>query len=306
MSSVAFDLKQHVLRVEMSENTSANLKVSIKNLEALPAMPSVVQRILSLPLDTEEGERDLLKLIGTDPQISARIIGLSNTPMFGASKKVSSVSDAAMLLGITRVKSVAVGIAVMSTLTRHPMGKLKVQDLWLHSMGVALAMRVLARAMPLRTRPLEDEIFLAGLLHDIGFLVLNYIDPKLSDELHARLAENPESPVQEVEAGLLELGHAEMGAQLATHWDLPENVVSVLRYHHLPADEGSDVGQPLVGLLNLAEKLLPAFGIAEFVTPEITEEEWLSFGIDPSRAEDIASLIQEQTEQAKKMASNFG
>lgn len=289
----------------MSKNTSTELKIAIKNLEALPAMPAVVQKILALQLDTEEGERELLKLIGKDPQISARIIGLSNTPMFGSSKKVSSISDAAMLLGINRVKSVAVGIAVMSTLTRHPMGKLKAQDLWLHSMGVALAMRVLTRAMPLRTRPLEDEIFLAGLLHDIGFLVLNYIDPKLSDALQDRLAANPEQAVQEIEADLLEIGHAEMGAQLATHWDLPESVVAVLRFHHTPEDAAA-AGQTLVGLVNLAEKLLPALGVAEFVPPEITEEEWLSFGIDPAKAEDIATSVLGQVEQARILASNFG
>lgn len=290
----------------MSAKTSTELKSAIKNLDSLPAMPIVVQKILALPLDTEEGERELLKLIGQDPQISARIIGLSNTPMFGASKKVSSVSDAAMLLGINRVKSVAVGIAVMSTLTRHPVGVLKVQDLWLHSMGVALAMRVLARAMPLRTRPPEDEIFLAGLLHDMGFQVLNFIDPKLSDELQDRLAANPELAVQDVEAGLLDIGHAEMGAQLATHWDLPESIVAVLRYHHTPENTASATGQPLVGLVSLAERLLPSFGISEFVPPQITEEEWLSLGIDPAKAEDIAAAVHEQAEQASQLASSFG
>lgn len=290
----------------MNENAAVSLKVAIKNLEALPAMPGVVQKILALPLDTEEGERTLLKLIGTDPQISARIIGLSNTPMFGASKKVTSVSDAAMLLGITRVKSVAVGIAVMSSLAPNLPGRLKIQDLWLHSLGVALAMRVLTRAMPVRTRPLDDEVFLTGLLHDIGYLVLNYINPSLSDELHARLVANPEVPVQEIEAGLLEYDHAEMGAQLATHWDLPDSVIAVLRFHHRSQDEAATGAQPLVGLLCLAEKLLPAFGISEFVPPAISEEEWLAFGIDPNRAESIAAAILEQADQAKKMASAFG
>lgn len=290
----------------MSEGNKVDLKFAIKGVEALPAMPGVVQRILALPLDTEEGERSLLALIGTDPQMSARIIGLSNTPMFGSSRKVTSVSDAAMLLGITRVKSVAVGIAVMSTLSQSPAGKLKTQDLWLHSMGVALAMRVLTRAMPVRMRPLDDEVFLAGLLHDIGYLVLNHINPSLSDELQERLKSAPETPVQEIEAGLLEYGHAEIGAQLATHWDLPESVIAVLRFHHKPQDVAAAAGQPLVGLLSLAERLLPAFGIAEFALPGISDEEWLAFGIDPAGAEDIAASVLEQAEQAKKMASAFG
>lgn len=288
-------------------NQPVDLKSAINRLDALPAMPGVVQKILALPLDTEAGETELLKLISKDPQISARIIGLANTPMFGASRKVASVSDASMLLGITKVKSVAVGIAVMSSLSNRPLGKLKVQELWLHSMGVALAMRALVRAMPLRTRPQEDEIFLAGLLHDIGYLVLNHLAPSLSDELQTRMETNPAVPIYEIEATMPDLiGHGELGARLAAHWDLPESVIAVIRYHHFPNDDASLVGQPLVGLVNLAEKLLPAFGISEHVTTEITEEEWRSFGIDPDRAEEIAESIKELAEQARQIAATLG
>lgn len=288
----------------MSASNPASMKDAINRLDALPAMPSVVQKILALPLDTEAGETELLKLIGKDPQISARIIGLANTPMFGASRKVASVTDAAMLLGITQVKSVAVGIAVMSSLSTRPAGKLKLQELWLHSMGVALAMRALVRAMPLRTRPLEDEIFLAGLLHDIGYLVLNHIAPELSDKLHTAMASNTSLPIAEIEAGIPDLiGHAELGARLATRWDLPESVIAVIRYHHSPDNEASTVGQPLVGLVNLAEKLLPNFGICEYVSSEIGDEEWRSFGIDPSRAEEITEATQTLAEQAKQIAA---
>ncbi|MBI5919544.1 MAG: HDOD domain-containing protein [Nitrosomonadales bacterium] len=287
-------------------NQPVGLKAAIKHLDALPAMPVVVQKILTLSLDTDEGERELLKLIDKDPQIAAKIIGLANTPLFGSSKKVSSVSDAAMLLGITRVKSVAVGIAVMSTLTRQPMGRLDLQKLWLHSLGVALAMRILARAMPARTRPLDDEIFLAGLLHDIGYMVLNFLDPKQSDELQARLAANPERPAQEVEAELLEVGHAELGAELAKHWDLPEDVAVILRYHHSPTNEAAGSGQPLVSMVNLAEKLLTSFGITEFVESAIADEEWEALGINPERAEEITEAILAQSEQAKQLAATFG
>jgi HD-like signal output (HDOD) protein len=286
--------------------TPSQLKAAIAKLDALPAMPVVVQKILALPLDTDEGEHELLKLIGKDPQISAKIIGLANTPLFGASKKVTSITDASMLLGLTRVKSVAVGIAVMSTLTRQPQGKLKVQDLWLHSMGVALAIRILARAMPLRTRPLDDEIFLAGLLHDIGYLVMNFVDPTLSDELVDRMAAQPETPVETLEKELLGIGHNELGALLATHWELPESVVAVLRYHHQPDEEGAALGQPLVGLVNIAEKLLSTFGIAEHVASDIPDEEWQSFGIDPARAEEITAAILEQAEQTRQVASLLG
>lgn len=282
-----------------------DLKKAIQNLDSLPAMPVIAQKILSLSLDTDAGELQLLRLIEKDPQISARVIGLANSPLFGASKRVNSIQDAAMLLGLTRVKSVAVGIAVMSTLQRHPSGTLNLQQLWMHSLGVALGMRTLSRAMPPRTRPLEDEIFLAGLLHDIGFMVLNFIDTSLSDRLHNQLIAQPERTISEIEPEVVEIGHAELGAELARHWDLPERIIAVLRYHHTPNDEAAAAGQPLVSLLNLSERLLPAFGIAETVDLTINESDWTELGIDPARAEELTAGVHEQAELAKQLANSF-
>ena len=104
---------------------------------------------------------------------------------------------------------------------------------------------------------------------------------------------------------MIEIGHGELGAELAQHWDLPGNIVAVLRYHHHPADAAAAEGQPLIALLNLAEKLLPGFGIAEHVAPDISDNDWLDLGIDPSRAEELAAVVREQAEQAKQIANTF-
>jgi HD-like signal output (HDOD) protein len=141
-------------------------------------MPASAQKLLALPLDSSEGEDQLLKIIEQDPQISAKIVGLANSPIMGVTRKISTVGDAAMLLGMTRVKSVAIGIASLSNFSKLPSGKnFKPQDLWIHSMTLAIVMRTIALEMPARKRPQEDHIFLAGLLHDIGFMALHYLDP---------------------------------------------------------------------------------------------------------------------------------
>jgi putative nucleotidyltransferase with HDIG domain len=290
----------------MSTTSSpVNLKQAIRNLEMLPAMPIIAQKILALNLNSDEGERSMLKLIEQDPLISAKIIGLANTPLFGASKRVSSVSDAAMLLGITRVKSVTMGIAVMSSLAKKPAGKLDIQGLWLHSLAVALALRTISRAMPHNTRPLDDEIFLAGLLHDIGYMVLNQLDQKRSDELHTRFATENERSSGEIETELLEMNHGELGAELVRYWDLPESVVAILRYHHDPKNVDGAEGQPLVSMISLAEKILPTFGIIERTTSVISPEEWDSLGIDLTKADELIAQILEQAEEAKQTAGSF-
>jgi HD-like signal output (HDOD) protein len=108
-----------------------------------------------------------------------------------------------------------------------------------------------------------------------------------------------------VEAEVIEISHGELGAELARHWDLPEGIVAVLRYHHNPADAAAAAGQPLISLLNLAEKLLPGFGIAEHVSPEISEQDWLVVGIDPARAGELTTSVLEQAEQARQVATKF-
>ncbi len=288
-----------------STSSPVNLKQAIRNLDMLPAMPVIAQKILALNLESDEGERTMLKLIEQDPLIAAKIIGLANTPLFGASKRVSSVSDAAMLLGITRVKSVTLGIAVMSSLAKKSAGKLDIQGLWLHSLAIALALRTISRAMARNTRPLDDEIFLAGLLHDIGYMVLNQLDQKRSDELHARFATDTERTSGEIEAELLEMNHGELGAELAHYWDLPQSVVAILRYHHDPRNARAAEGQPLVSMLNLAEKILPTFGIIERTNSVISAEEWEALGVDPVKADELIAQILEQAEEAKQTSASF-
>ena len=282
-----------------------DLRQAINNLDALPAMPVIAQKLLALKLDTDEGERMLLVLIEQDPQISARILGLANSAMVGAVRPIKSVRDAAILLGLKRVQSVAAGIAIISLMAKAPAGEFNMRDLWLHSFRVAFAMQGIARIMPAKTRPQDNQIFLVGMLHDIGYLALAFLDPALSDKLHNHLAAEPDRPSQEVEREILEICHDELGAELARHWNLPDEIIAVLRYHHSPDAHGAEAGQPLARMVNIAEKLLPPLGIIEHVVSDISAEEWEALGIDLSRTEEVKEQVNEQAAQAMQFASSF-
>ena len=283
----------------------AGIRRAINNLDALPAMPVIAQKLLTLNLGTEEGERMLLVLIEQDPQISAKVLGLANSAIVGASRQIKTVRDAAMLLGIKRVQSVAASIAILSLMTKAPSGKLNMQDVLLHSFGIAFAMLGIARVMPAKIRPQDDQIFLGGMLHDIGYLALAFLDSKLSDKLHTRLAAEAGRPALEVEREVLEMCHNEWGAELARHWNLPDEIIAVLRYHHNPDAAGAAAGHPLVRMVNIAEKLLPSFGLNEFVAPDISPEEWEALGIDLSKTEKVKEQVDEQVEQAMQFVSSF-
>lgn len=278
------------------------LQHSLDRIDTLPALPVIAQKLLTLALDTDEGEAQLLKLIAQDPQISAKIIGLSNSALFGSPRKITSVSDAAMCLGLTQVKSVAVGIATMSALAKPSEGKFKSTDLWTHNMAIANAMRVIARHMPARLRPLDDQIFLAGLLHDIGYNILNFLDGQASDALYEKLSAASDDSLLNIEQQLLGTHHGELGARLALHWGLPEEIVAVIRYHHMPDNADAEAGQPLVNLVHLAEKLLPDLGIPEHMDRKILPQEWIGLGIDAIEQDAIAKEVETVAEQAKQLA----
>ncbi|MFA6971012.1 MAG: HDOD domain-containing protein [Gallionella sp.] len=256
-------------------------------LRSLPPIPAISQEILSINLATDKGDELLLKLIGKDPAISARIIGLANSPLFHTTRRILTVGDAAAVLGINRIKMISLSFSMISSMARKLPGLLNVMNLWQHSMAVALAMDTLSRAMPKEIRPPDEEIYLAGLLHDIGFLVLDHIDPELSNRFHARLATEVGRSTLELEAEMLEMNHCDLGALLTEHWNLPASITAVLRHHHSYDATGLAAGQPLLVMANLAEKLLPTFGMQEPLVAEIGIEEWQALGIDVGQVDEI-------------------
>jgi len=289
-----------------TNNTPINLRVAIKSLESLPTLPLIAQKLLALNTDTDEGQRQLLVLIEQDPQILAKIIGLANAPVFGSSRKITSISEAAIILGINRIKSVATGIAIMSLKSGLSTGNLNMQDLWMHNLGIAFAMLAIGRAIPRQFRPTDDYIFLAGMLHDIGYIALAYLDPQRSNELHTYMATAKNRPVLEIEGSLLDICHDELGAELARHWNLPSEIISVIRYHHTPDAAGAPKDQPLIRMVYVAEKMLPSFGMGEHVNPGINDYDWEALNIAPENAEEILTQAAEQADQAAQFAANLG
>ncbi|NDU85595.1 MAG: HDOD domain-containing protein [Ferrovum sp.] len=280
------------------------LREAAEHIDLLPAIPQIAQKIMALQINTDEGESKLLKLIEQDPQIAAKIIGLANTPLIGPSKRVTSVADAAMLLGLNHVKVLALGIAVMSVTPAVSKGKFDSRGFWQHSMTAAFAMKTLARAMPMRLRPREEEAFLSGLLHDMGYIVLNHLHPELVDMLMMQVDREPTRPVQDIESEVLETTHEELGELLAHHWELPDNIRAVIKFHHEPkASALDDEQRVLVSMVYLIERLLPVFGIDAAFTGEVEDEYWQALSINPEQKDEICVKFVDHAREVARLFS---
>ncbi|MGA7594795.1 MAG: HDOD domain-containing protein, partial [Gallionella sp.] len=118
-------------------NAERNLRQALKNLDSLPAIPDIAQKIMSLNLNTGKNHNALLELIVQDPPIMSKIIGLSNSPLFNPGKTITKLDYAVAFLGFKRVKVIALSFAIISSVTRKPAGRLDIRKLWNH--GLALA-----------------------------------------------------------------------------------------------------------------------------------------------------------------------
>jgi putative nucleotidyltransferase with HDIG domain len=290
---------------------AVGLREAVHRLDELPAIPIIAQKLLSLDLDTDAGEQEMLKLILQDPTISAKIIGLANSPLVGSTRKVATVNDAALLLGMRRLKSVAISCAIIAKI-ETPNGRLDLTDLWAHSWEVAFAMLAIVHAMPPRLRPQDGETFLSGMLHDIGYLVLAYLDSERSERLFAALDKETDRTPQDIERDIVGITHDELGAELAVYWQLPAEVINAIRFHHSPYNQSnarlldftSKTGA-LPFIVNLAERLLPTFGASSRSDLPISPEEWSELGITPEQSERVKALALEQAEQASQVIGSL-
>lgn len=281
------------------------LQATIRKTDTLPTISAIGQRLLTLRLDTEEGERELMNLVESDPMIAARIIGLANSPVFAAAKKICSIRDAVMVLGLSRVKAISTSIALMGPIRIRDSEHFNIKSLWLHSFSMAVGMRTLSGMIPRQIRPPEDQIFLAGLLHDIGFLAFAYLEPKQFDEFLSQIEANPEKPIAILERETLGISHAELGELLGLHWGLPEEIVAVIAGHHL-----TGVTQdPMLTLARITERILGDNTIREEVrsiSAEEAQEELEILGLQPVHLEKATTILAQQQEQIRILADMLG
>jgi putative nucleotidyltransferase with HDIG domain len=204
----------------------------------------VVTRLLSLT-DADDDTRDLLATIDHDPALTARILRTANSPYFAQTRSVTSVARAVVVLGLPMVRNLTLGLTVWDA-TASSVAPQEGRQLWAHSVAVAYA----AQHLAVRTRSCAGpDAFTAGLLHDVGKLVLARHFPDSYRPILLRTAMTPVPP--DLERAAVGHDHAEVGALLFDHWRLPKVLVDAVVHHH---DAHLVPGLP--GLVAAADTLL--------------------------------------------------
>ena len=190
-------------------------------------------RILRLIADEKSSMEQISRMVERDPSLAANILKVSNSPYYGVRQKVASLKLALAILGLNEVINIVTSISIIRMFpSRRKAGEFNRAKFWRHSFGCASAAQMLAAELQFNTEGVE---FVAGLIHDIGKLILDqYFHPKLKEIWSLR--EKEDIPVLEAEARVMGADHAILGSWLAESWHLPAVLVDSIMYHHRPLD----------------------------------------------------------------------
>ncbi len=215
----------------MNNNTTRDKILSeIKSIEKIPGRAG--DALVALQ-DPESDTRELSRIIEYDPGLTSTILHLVNSASFGGSGKISTIKDAIVRMGRKQVFVAAISSIAKATVEQAINGYgLKKGELWKHMVFVGVCSEVLPAVVDV---PTPDGILAAGLLHDIGKVVLGEFLEIDCEEIY-KLSENEGLSFEESERQVLGIDHAEIGAILLAGWNVPENIIKIVHYHHRPDD----------------------------------------------------------------------
>lgn len=238
------------------EERARILRRATESVLTLPTLPIVATRLLELVDDPMVSSGTLSRALSEDQVLTARVLKLANSSYYGFPRRIGTVNLALVVLGFDTVKDLVLSVAVMDAFRGgNRDGRFDLACFWEHSIRVAAAARQLARLLRWRT---VGETFTAGIIHDIGKIVLHQYQPKEFDEMVRRVVEENAPPL-ETEQELMGATHADVGAWLAEKWNLPPGLVESVRYHHAPGSAPLEHAAA-AALLHLADVLVKRIG----------------------------------------------
>jgi putative nucleotidyltransferase with HDIG domain len=229
--------------ISSDQARSKRVEMIVRQLETLPTLPVVATKLLKATTAKDSSIKEVISLIQSDQSLTARILGLTRKSHLGLSDTVGTIEKAVVMIGFEAVRNAVLSIQVFEAFgvkdkkkdsdKTDPKDPFDRQEFWKHCLAVACGAQLIVEHLPnnpkMKLDP--DEVFVCGLLHDLGKVALDTCLPKSFARV-VEIAVNNRTSIADVERRILGLDHASIGKRLAEHWLLPEPVVNTIWLHH--------------------------------------------------------------------------
>ncbi len=226
--------------------TTNNLDAIYGQIDALPSLPVIVNDVLEVTSDPESSANDLMKAILPDQSMCATILKIANSAFFGLPREVATIEKAVMVLGFDEVKNIVLGKAVFNSFKElNGLSLVVLEDFWDHSFSCGLAAKIIAERIDIS----PSQMFIAGLIHDIGKLAMLLTFPTIYSHL---LKITDESWLQncDKEKELFFISHDEVAHRILNRWLFPESLLEAVGFHHRPHE--AEVAPLLASVIQIA------------------------------------------------------
>jgi len=274
------------------EDKRSALKKIILDTKTLPTLPGVISKLNSLSDNDKASVQEMAKIVSSDQVLSARILRLANSPSYGF-YRVSTISNALILLGVNVVKSLALSSSIFAIMEKNSVG------LWEHSLGVGVAANLMSRKLGLSEC---EEIATAALLHDIGKVIISLKCTDAEMEI-LRIVRDRRIYILEAEHEVIETDHAEVGGWLAKSWFLPDKLSEPITFHHDVAK--SESHRIKTSVVHIADVLIKACGFGnsgDCYVPRIQQVAWDTLNLNEQILSEVVGEIEDKLVDVKNFS----
>jgi putative nucleotidyltransferase with HDIG domain len=263
----------------------------VQDVGGLVTLPDVYLRINRLMEDAKSSSADIAAAVSRDPAFTVRLLRVANSPLYKVSSSVDTVAKAITLLGTAQIRNLALTMSVANSFAGLPNNLVSMENFWRHSLLCALAARILAK----EARRCDPEaLFTAGLLHDIGELILfNRLPEQSKDALLLVLDSSDEISIADAERQTAGIDHAEVGGELARQWHLPPLLEECIAYHH---NIGKAKRYPretaLIHIANIVAQMAEIDSLDPADVPPIDPAAWEITGLSGQSIEPVVREVQ--------------
>lgn len=287
------------MTVETADNAKVIVEKALAAVGDIATLPEVTIKIIEIVEDPKSTARDLHEVIKNDPALSVKVLKVVNSAFYGLPGQVASVDRAIILLGLSAVKNIAIAASIARLFKgRRISERFSAADLWRHSVAVAVSARTMARLSPHPV--MSDEVFVAGLIHDIGTLVERQVFPDQFAEVIYR-CEQANIDFLECERQVIGADHQAFGVGLTTKWKFPRHLRAAVGFHHNPEALSVEL-RNIATLIHIADVLCCQEKIGFYLTAQhsvVTEDMLDPLGITYEQFDELRSTLIDQVTEAE-------
>ncbi|MCG6938217.1 MAG: HDOD domain-containing protein [Gammaproteobacteria bacterium] len=269
----------------------------VKGAINLISLPEIYIRLNHVMEDPDHDARQVGDVISYDPALTARILRIVNSVYYKLAVKIELVSRAVSVIGEDDLRNLVLATSVVNSFERLPNELVDIRHFWSHSVHTGIVARLLSRHCNTHH---GERLFIAGLLHDIGKLILYFEEPELSEQVLMEASEN-DGLLFHAENRLFGFNHADVGGALMTSWKMPFALIEAVKYHHEPM--GAHFHATETAIVHIANAVVNSIG-PDTIVDEHLLDDYPGFEPETLRITSLdLSLLPQIMEQAREQAS---